>query len=355
MGKTPRSPSSSRVVIIGPNIYYVTHSIPQAFERLGWTAEVVAVPHVDWHWKNRFGRVLGGTFDIKIAREASFRETVAMRLLPLLDARPPQLLLIVQPMALGGEERDRLGTYRFPIIGWATDSLSHHPGQAALIPVMKRCYFNDGGDAQSTHMHWLPLGFDDALFKPSSEPRLFDILYVGNTSGLCYETRWQWLKKLRTSRLAKRYRVGFVGSSRAWIEAHTARMPGNITWIDHYVPLPRLGELVARSDVVVNVHQDDGDRSVNPMFFAIGGAKVCQAAQSHIYLRDWLRADVDYYTCRDDAFLEDLESLVTDEPLRKRIAQSAYEASPSHTFVARVRRILEDEGLQEDKTPGGSD
>lgn len=332
-------------LVIGPSIYYVSHSILEGFDNLGWDCRVVQVPHVDWHWKNRFGPVFGGGFNIKIARQQSFQMAMVKWFIPLAKELTPDLLLIVQPAAVSSEVRDQLQQLRIPIIGWATDSLSHHPGQAALLPIMKRCYFNDGGDARSVKMPWLPLGFDEQVFRPSTEPPLFDVLYVGNMSGKCYRSRWQHLQELRNSDIAREYRVGVIGSSRSWLEAHLKRMPGHAIWVNHYVPLPKLGQLIARSKVVVNIHQDDGVQSVNPIFFAIGGTGVCQVAQGHAYLRAWLRPGLDYHVARSDAFLEDLREVLENEALRKTIANSGLESSKTHTFTERLRHILTEENV----------
>ena len=332
-----------RVIITGPDFIGTCEGVAAAFVGLGWDVDV----HT-WSDLARGTRdVLRARFRAHSAggltRRVNFEGILRERVVASASESPPDLILAVKPHRPTEQLLGRLTVLGVPLVVWATDSLERYPGQTALLEVANHGFVMDGGDVQGGNVSWLPLGFEDRIFSPALDDssRPFDVLFVGNIFQARYLLRGRYFDLLRRSAMPSKYRVAFVGSLPSpWLN-RLKWFPGRIEWLGPHLPLPALARAVASSRICVNIHQDDGSRPVNPMFFAIPACGSCQVTDDRAYLGNWLREGTDYFPARADDFLAVLEWLLSDGRARAHIAREGRRAAAGHSYQARTSHIVE--------------
>lgn len=335
---------NKRVCIIAPPIPEGKH-VQSAFMRLGLEADLLQFQ--DFIPRSLVGRVcyrfLRSYRHAGIAR--SFNGILQERLIPLLSGiNAPTLLLFIKPHLI--EDRNKLALRQagIPIVSWSIDSLSRYPGQDSLNGLAQHRFFMDRGDVSSPDSSWLPLGYDEQYYLPSTD-RPIDIVFIGFLKQPHYASRKQCLLELASSDLPNRYRCVFIGSTgyRAKDASYKRRM--NLEF-KGYVSPQEYAWHITHAKVGVNIHQDDGIEPVNPSFFAIPGARVCQLTDSRPYLSQWLAPEREYAEFEHGKFLQTLRALLADPVRSDRIADGGYAAAVSrHTYVQRSRAILAKLGL----------
>ena len=333
------------VVIVGPDFIGTCGALARGFNSHGWESAVFTWGGPKPNVLRRFEKKILGKRVDQVILEKRFNRLLEIDVTPHVQSQMPDLIIFIKPQHVTDKNKKGLRKLDCPIITWATDSLERFPAQRSLHEVCRRTYVMDGGDVESPDMSWLPLGFDDQVFKPVSGRKILDVLFVGNVFRRDYSTRRLVFEKLVRADLCGRARVGFVGSSPVPLHNYIRWMPGRLRWISRNLPLPQLAEVIARSRICINVHQDDGQKPVNPMFFAIPGCKVCQIVDARAYLQNWLREGSDYASAKPGHLLQVIDELLSDHGKSTRIAACGYEMAKEHTFTSRARQILDDLGF----------
>jgi hypothetical protein len=234
---------------------------------------------------------------------------------------------------------------------WTYDSVGRYPGQDDVSEVMDQVFYMDGGDVRESRDHWLPLGFDDQLYRPSGEDPWYDVLFVGKL-GRSYGLRRRYIGELGKCRGLRRYRVAAIGTTGQRLGDFIFRLGNPINWVAGRLPPAEYARHIAHTKICINVHQDDGAKPVNPTFFAIPGTGVCQVAENREYLAKWLEPGREYIAFNPADLCECVMELLENDTRRASVAESGYlRAVADHTFKSRVRYILERSGLGQ---PGGS-
>ncbi len=249
--------------------------------------------------------------------------------------------MFIRPYQIETDVRACLGRLGRPLVTWATDSLCRYGSYAGIWDAATCNYVFDGADAQSGAGQWLPPGFNDELFRPSDQ-KDWDVLFVGRIFYRLYERRLRTLQCLTESGLPAAHRVGWAGSVVRQHRSLAQRFQdkGGVHLGD--MPMDRLAQVIARARIVVNIHQDDGQRPVNPLFFAIPGCRTCLVTDRRDYLENWLRPDAEFVPVELEDCVARLADLLEDEPMRARLAEAGYQAALHHTWFERVRTILRD-------------
>lgn len=336
------SSSLPKVIIIGPLAFSTVRYIALAFKANGWTAETVTWQSVKWRFYHRFGFMGGVSLNRIEAISRIFDQSVRSELIPLAKKIKPDLIVMVIPFSLPESTQAELLKLDIPMVAWATDSIERYPGQMSVLPIVKKMFVMDGGNLNNEKVTWMPLGFDEGVFQPSNDTPVFDLLFVGNISGKHYTQRRDYLRRLRRSSICKTHKIGYVGASGSWVENRIFRMPGNLTWVAKNLPISNLANIISRSRICINIHQEDGMQPVNPMFFAIPACGTCQIAENRGYLARWLRPEIEYCAVDWANFSETIENLLNNPVRRKQIADAGYQASRDHTFTKRVEQILKE-------------
>lgn len=336
--------AAKRVIIVAQGRSIQGTAIERAFRRLGWQTRLVQYGYVtEWTlWQRLFNRASRSYGAWYLAR--AFNDSLRREVLPGLDAGA-DLILFVKGEALAADVRAALARVDVPVVLWTLDSVSRFPAQMSVAPLATRTFVIDGGDVSGEGITWLPIGFDDELYRPGrGEPEL-DVLFAGNLNEPYYSGRRAALCELAQSSLPARFACGYVGSTGNRRQDRRLLRGQPLRWFGRVSP-EAYGQLIARARIVVNIHQDDGSQPINPLFFGIPGARVCQVAESRPYLAGWLSRGDDYVAFPPGEMVPTVEHLLVHESERARVAAHGYRsAHAAHTFVQRVRSILDRVGL----------
>jgi len=337
-----------KVVIVSPDTAYIPQSIAEGFRQKGWAAtlHLFAPPGRQHLYQMAIDRFLDPHCD-KIMRRA-FNELLKLNVVSSLGANNPDLLLIIKGDRIDDDNREALIKSRVPIITWTLDSLSRAPYQKLLGEISRHIFYIDGGDVplEATNASWLPLGYDDSIYRPDRELRKdIDVLLIGKL-GHRYRHREFILDKLNGSQLARQTNCGFIGSTgtltgnlNLYFKHCLGRRTG-VVWISKRIPAEQLAHQIARAKICINVHQDDGIMPVNPMFFAIPASGTCQMAERKSYLHRWLTPGKDYAEFDDGNFLDVLADLLADEKKQDAQRSNGYNSTIENTFACRVNALL---------------
>lgn len=337
-----------RVVgLVGPDTNETLLAMAGGFRRLGWETTSLGYRFIrtrirQWIWrvapKLRWHSSLG----LRPWLEARwYNRFLRSEVLPGLATRPPDLLLFVRPYRLEPDTRSMLASLGDRIATWATDSLSRYGPYAGLWDIAVRNYVFDGGDARKGMASWLPLGFDDEVYRPCEE-REWDVLFVGRIFARNYDGRLGFLQRLADSRLLQTHRVALVGSVVRQHRSLERRFQerGGVSLGD--VTIPGLARAIARSRIAVSVHQNDGQQPINPMFFSVPGCRTCLVTDRRDYLARWLCPERDFIPVAREGFVTRLQELLGNDTLCSGVAWQGYQAARRHSWLERARTVLED-------------
>lgn len=347
-GKQPRT-----VLLTGPDAFGNLKGIEAAFAGLDW--EVITCP--DSFPATTFQRkfwALTARLGVRARFEAArYNRFLCRRVLPLAARERPGLLLFLLPYRLTAAMKDAVVSLKTPVVTWATDSLKRYGTHSRPWDFAVRNYVFDGGDVgRGLKTCWLPLGFDESVFRPTKEIT-WDLLFVGRLFSFSYPTRIRFLERLISSDLPRRFRVAMAGAMPRQLESMKARMEtSGLLWLGE-LSIMELANSVARSKIAISIHQDDGNQPVNPMFFAIPGSGACLVTDQRDYLGEWLVEGREFIPASLDSFLVVLNHLLEDEQTRGELARNGHAGALAHTWKRRVERILDDVGLSGCDISGG--
>lgn len=335
------------VRVVGPDTFATLGGVARAFARLGWQTSTSAYSFARSareRWLLRLsGRVRSiSSRGLRPLFEARwFNQFLRSEVLPELTGRPPRLLVFLLPFRLEPDTRVALANLGCPIVTWATDSLARYGRFAGRWDIAVRNYVFDGADATGTSDKWLPLGFEEDVYRPGDRID-WDVLFVGRIYARLYQGRLNFLRHLVLSELPGKRRVALVGSVVRQHRALKRRFEerGGVCLGD--LDISELGLAIGRARIAICVHQDDGRQPINPLFFAIPGCRTCLVTDSRDYLAHWLRPGVDFVGVGPDEFIPILGRLLQDDTERARLAGQGFLAAGQHTWLARVQTILGD-------------
>jgi len=223
---------------------------------------------------------------------------------------------------------------------WTTDSITRVPEQIAIKDYVDKVFVQDGYDVQSIKdSDWLPLGFDRDIFY-NKKSKNIDILLFGNCDLKYYSERLNYF--LEVSNLADRYKIVFVGSNvpddmkeilkTKGVEVHERLMYNN--FIDY----------ICSSKVCVNIHQNDGDKAINPLFFAIPSCGAIQVSDDRNYYTDWLIPNKEYYPIKIGKINFLLLKIMNNFADYQLNEQEIKKIATTHSYHGRAKTILDSIG-----------
>ncbi|MCX5871335.1 MAG: glycosyltransferase [Deltaproteobacteria bacterium] len=332
--------------IVGLSFAGITNSVCSAFRTLGWDVQPFLYDPPPRNVVLRQWDKLTDTNGSHLGH--SFNTVLRDEVIPSVRQRKPDLLLVLKGEKLEEDTMEQLQGLQVPLLSWVYDSLERCPGQMDIAQIARHAFCIDGADAERMGVHgtWLPVGYDDAIYWPRCrfEEKDFDILFTGTIAGALtndYTVRRECLLELSASGLADRYHCGFIGTTGTHLGDFRLRKQLLIPCIASYLSPDALAGYLSRAKVCINVHQDDGGKPVNPMFFAIPGAGTCQVAEARPYLATWLEPEREYVPFDSGCLVERLEQLLADQPTLREICDAGQRAaSSSHTFVQRIAFMI---------------
>ena len=254
------------------------------------------------------------------------------------EKRRYDLILIVKgnQISKGNSKKLKLASGVKKVL-WTTDSVVRYPAQLSVQEYMDKIFLQDGKDCDSIDGgSWLPLGFDPNLFEGSSKD--IDLLLFGNCSLPFYKTRVDYI--LEASHIAKSgNQVTFVGSGLD--KATISQLENNGVKVLQKAKYSDFCDLVARSKICLNIHQDDGNMAINPLFFAIPYAKSIQITDQREYYEKWLTPNKDYFPIQLKDLNRILKYLIKEYDQIVLSKEDREKIQTNHSYSGRARRIIE--------------
>lgn len=252
-------------------------------------------------------------------------------------------LIIIGGRRIDRKNIKRLNKSNFKITYWYTDSSNRFKGVEAQSALYDKILYHDGGDFEnSLHLkkQWMPYGFNDNLYAPSSaEKKDIDILFTGYLKQPEYKTRLEYLHTLMNSCLPEKYKVVAVVTTYnktliKQLEQAKVKHVGRIQEIEY-------ASYIKRAKVVINIIQDDGERPINPLFFAIPFAKSIQITNKLTHLNGWLSKGVHYIEAEKDDLVQTLLNLLENNNSGLNIGE-AHTVASSNSLSAVLMNLLKE-------------
>ncbi len=332
-----------------PTVYLLTYSdkavaepIMRGFEQQGWNCRqfVYSLPRIS-------PTIIGlrKLLDPMVARKllaVEYNRVIRNELLPALRDDPPDLLLVMKGHHIDRDNYEAIRGSGVPIFLWFYDSQERFTHQGDLVPLASKIYVIDRQDIADDRYSWLPLGYDEQVYRPDNSDPGLDILFIGKLEPRYYPTRRRYLMELVNSDLPKRYRVGSIGTTGSRLRDRSLSIKPPFQWLAPRMPPDQYSVRIANSKIVINIHQDDGSMPVNPMLFGVSGCGVCQVVEQREYLSEWMTPGKDFVPVTPETYLFTLEELLQDDERRGNVAKTGYQTALKHTFLERIKRLVAD-------------
>lgn len=329
-------------IVLGPPMFGFGEAIARAFRSLGWSCDPI------YYASPPFNPISSSRRLAAIAervRGASVNRTFRDDVIPAILSRNPSIVVVLKGLNLNRDNAEFVRSSGTTVIAWTWDSTSRRPAQMDFSSPITHRFCTDGGDADGGRSTWLPLGFDEQVFRPRASPPDIDILLSGSL-GRNYATRRACVDAILSSDLPSRYTIWLSGLTGDRMSRWRRTRRRTVTWLTRSLPMEQLACLTARAKVCINVHQDDGLQPVGPMLFAIPGCGVCQVAEARPYLATWLEPGLEYVPFEAEDLCDVLRRVLSNEGERLAVAARGYaRAMRDHTFVSRVKTLLQTIGL----------
>ena len=250
---------------------------------------------------------------------------------------PQDIIIILKGHTIIPETKLLLQQIQAKKIQWTIDSVTRWPGQASLFPYMDKVFFQDGSDlGLHGNSKWLPLGFDNTLFR-FNDKKDIDILLLGNLQQPYYSNRKECFLKIAP--LAQRgYNVCFAGSNASNDVLSVFKKNG--VKVLGKNRLKEYAQIISRSRICINIHQNDGCMAINPLFFAIPATGGIQLTDNYKYLENWLTPNKHYFPTDINSIEKDIIPLLTLNGLSEDLAM---EVERKHSYNARAKYLLLDD------------
>lgn len=250
---------------------------------------------------------------------------------------PQDKIIILKGHTITPETKLLLQQIQAQKIQWTIDSVTRWPGQATLFPYMDKVFFQDGSDLDlHGNSKWLPLGFDSTLFK-FNDKKDIDILLLGNLQQPYYLNRKECF--LKVAPLAKKgFTICFAGSNASKEVLSVFKQNG--VKVLGKKRLKEYAQIISRSRICINIHQNDGCMAINPLFFAIPATGGIELTDSYKYLENWLTPNKHYFATNVNSIDKDIIPLLTLKGISKDIAM---EVEMKHSYSARAKYLLQDD------------
>jgi hypothetical protein len=235
---------------------------------------------------------------------------------------------------------DRMNLHN--IVLWTTDSLVRHKSQKGIVPYCRQIYFHDGNDPVKDNEIWLPFGYDDEIFRMNAIQKEIDVLFVGNIYPKVYRKRLRYLKTLCKSSLVRKYKCVYAGQVSGIINnikfSLFCKGINRIGRIDSQ----KLSDTINTSRICINIQQDDGLLTVNPMFFAIPACGSCMLAEDLEYFSKWLTPNRDFIPIRESSFTQIINYMLEDKLKIEFISSTAHGPASKNSMANCIKLIVQD-------------
>lgn len=329
---------SERVVIIGS---YLCEQFYEGVISNGWDCLLV-------DYKLEYKKNVLAIIQSKISSKHNLNRYITIQLEKEIVKREkeisvfkPTRIIILRGYDFTPQTFQKLSSFKIPLYLWTYDSINRYPEQIKAIEKFNKIFVIDGGDLEiHPDFVWMPIGYNPKNFYPETEKE-YDLVFLGRVNGKLYRTRYTYLKKINSLPIAKKYRFAFMGTTGSFIKDYfLKRELCNMTFIGKQ-SFKEYSSVIRRSRLCINIHQDDGLKPVNPMFFSIPAAAVCQITDNRDYYSKWLIPNAEFIPISIDMIEECLVGNLENDKKIKEISKEGYKrVIPYYSISEQLKQLF---------------
>ncbi len=340
--------SGMSALIVGPAFFNYNEAIGSAFQKAGYRVRIVGSPvHNPSGLWNRISIDFAGKFGIVAFRQAWRRRF--NRLIGRADRdMRPDFMLVIKGDWLDPAVFEACTAARKVI--WFQDAafrcgpdhlrLAQLADAVFVFEATDIDYFANAG-IDTGKVRFLPMGYDDTVYKPLDMNRDIDVSFVGKM----YPQRKALLADLVRDLPGVRFEIWgrFVRyqEPRTWWEWVRVRSDARLRRIyrNKDIPPQRVNLLYNQSKIVLNMHHDQSKDGCNPRVFEIAGSGAFQICDDNGFVRTQVSDAIVQFQNYGD-LIEKIEAYLSDDAGRKRVSQVSLSAMKTHTFAHRIDQML---------------
>ncbi len=261
----------------------------------------------------------------------------------LKQVRSSDVLLMIKGNHLYDSTKKLLSKADCRKLAMTLDSLDRAIVQKDICDFADALILQDAGDIKkypSKKSVHLPLGYDEDVFFPMEIEKDIDVCLVGNFYPGLYKNRLELIKTLGSDQRFAGKKIVVIGSSgsASMNESLKNEFP-NIDFLGK-LNFREISNVLNRSKVAVNLHQNDGIEPVNPWLFMIAGTKTCQVTDHRTYLEQYFKNGTEILMAAVSEVPSLVLDLLSDAARRDQIAENGYmRAVADHSSGSRARMI----------------
>lgn len=329
-----------RVLIIGSFMYeQFVHGVVSN----GWDYMLV-------NYKMGYKRDLYPIIKGKLFKKFSINQYITNKLeqrivgsLNEIETFAPTRILLLRGYNFNQSTYRLLADIKVPIYLWAFDSIVRFPEQIRALNIYKKVFAIDGGEIESYNtVRWMPIGYNKEFFYPETEKQ-YDVIFIGRVDARFYSKRYDYLLAMDKFPFARSFRFAYMGTTGSKFGDYILRRRLKNTLFLGKRKFEDYAAVIRQSKICVNIHQDDGSMPINPMFFSIPAAGVCQVTDDREYFDNWFLPDVEFLPCKLENLEAKLFSLLSNAEYCNNLANNGYKRSiQAYSIGKQVEELFND-------------
>jgi len=349
--ESKRSDEQVKVLVAGPPYRGYSRTIARATERCG-----VSVDVMEWNLlsKNIVQDTLFYTserYRRKLAQMQAVRNTKDLE--EKIMKTNPTFVLVLMAAVLSEKTKSFCHENGIRLAMWAYDSMKAYPVIAKAAPAYDLVYTYEPTEvdslSDSAKTSFLPMAYDDEVYRPNdSAHKAYDICFVGSVREV--PARKATIRTLATGLPGAK--IGVWTDSVHWYSPRRIRDwrlglgHPNLEVKAGTMTHEEISRVYPSSRVCLNIHMTQSIGAPNPRTFEILGSGGALLTDRDISTLEGFESGKGFLHYSDvTTMITGAKRLVEDEELRNSIAKAGHETAVSkHTYVHRVRRILDDLG-----------
>ena len=336
-----------KVLIIGPNFRYFTHSIAQSFEQTGLQTSIIQYD-APIHPYNTANKIW-----FKIAKiKHSWKENVltnnriknSQYAIAEFDKLQPDLVFILNSDYLLPTAIQHFKQTAYVAI-WLYDDIRKFEFALHNLPLANTIFCYDKSDVEllqekyHINAHFLPQGAETALYYPiENTPKIYDISFAGDI--------WNSPRRIHILQTIVRtfpnLKIKIYGIYKPWYKnffAWLTRERKDI-YTNHNTTPQELNLLYNQSRIVLNIHGADDEQEhyrANPRFFEILASGAYQICDNVPYVRELFpNGEIGLYNNTDE-LIELIKNALHNNP---SVQNAHQEIMKNHTLQKRIEQAL---------------
>ncbi|MDR3564804.1 MAG: glycosyltransferase [Negativicutes bacterium] len=201
-------------------------------------------------------------------------------------------------------------------------------------------------DKYGKSVYYGPLGYDSDIFCPDHTiNRDIDLTFVGNPIPYRLDLLRQIASYIKSNSLSMTVQGVYWDNKYFWKRMQFAKKhPALAPYVsNHIISFPKVADLYRRSKICLNIHSYPNPRkSANPRTFEILATNSFQLTNDWGKLDSTIRPGVDAAIWNDNNLVEKIDYYLSNEPERKKIADSGYDwVKNKYSMTHMVQKILD--------------